>query len=491
MFVIPAIDIKDGKCVRLFQGDFNQVTTYSDDPVKTAQAFVGNKAQMLNIIDLDGAKSGAPVNKQLILEIIKAVTIPVQVGGGLRTYKDAKDYLGAGARRVILSTAAIKDAALVKRLIDDFGDDSIIIAADIKDGEFATDGWTKSGGKSIQASIRLLKNLGVTFVLVTDVSKDGSLTGPNFELVQQFINAGLQIIGAGGIATLSDIVELNKRGAYGAVVGKAVYEGSINIPEAQAAVTYTNNLAKRIIPCLDVKDGRVVKGTNFTDLRIVGDPVAIARRYDQSGADELVFLDIAATIEERKTFRRLVEQIAQAITIPFTVGGGIGSLEDIKVLLQAGADKVSIGSAAVLRPDFVLQAVNYFGSQCIVISVDAKKQEEDWQVYTKGGTEASGVGAVAFCKQMEKLGVGELLVNSLDRDGINSGFDLELLQAINECVNIPVIASSGGGSPQDFLDVFKKTGVDAALGASIFHYHDITPAELKTFLAHNNVGVRL
>jgi cyclase len=491
MFVIPAIDIKDGKCVRLFQGDFNQVTSYGDDPVKIAQAFVGNKAQMLNVIDLDGAKSGAPVNKQLILEIVKAVTIPVQVGGGIRTYEDARDYLDGGVRRVILSTAAIEDPALIKRLIDDFGTDSLIIAADIKNGEFATDGWTKSGGKSIQSSIELLINLGIKYVLVTDVSKDGSLTGPNFDLVQQFIDAGLQTMGAGGIATLSDVVEFNKCGAYGAVVGKAAYEGSVNIPEAQAAVTYTNNLAKRIIPCLDVKDGQVVKGTNFTDLRNVGDPVPIARQYDQSGADELVFLDIAATIEERKTFRSLVERIAEAITIPFTVGGGISSLEDVKAMLQAGADKVSIGSAAVLQPDFVQQAVDYFGAQCIVISVDAKKRGQSWRIYIKGGSQETDVDALDFCQQMEQFGVGELLVNSLDRDGMNIGFDLKLLRAITDRVNIPVIASSGGGSPQDFLDVFEKTGVDAALGASIFHYKDQTPAALKEFLAINNIGVRL
>ncbi len=490
MIVIPAIDIKNGKCVRLFQGDYDQVTTYNDDPLVVAQDFEKQGAQLLHIIDLDGAKAGAAVNKKLILTLAQAATVPLEVGGGIRSYETATEYLNNGVQRVLLSTAAIQNPTLVKQLIAEFGSQRIVIAVDIKHDQFATDGWTKSGGTSVDETIELLKSLAVSQVLVTDVAKDGTLSGPNFSLTQRFIVAGFQTICAGGVTTLADIEECNKRGAYGVVVGKAMYEGKIDLTEAQAAVTPRNSLAKRIIPCLDVKDGRVVKGTHFIDLKDVGDPVALAKKYAESGADELVFLDIAATLEERKTFCELVERIAKAIAIPFSVGGGVSSIEDIRGLLLAGADKVSIGSAAVLQPDLVCQAVDYFGSQCIVISVDVKQQGDSWQLYIKGGTQNTGLDALEFCRRMEQAGAGELLVNSLDRDGMNSGFDIALLQAVTERVNIPVIASSGGGTEADFLEVFNKTNVDAALGASIFHYKDLTPTELKSYLLTNKVRVR-
>lgn len=491
MIVIPAIDIIDGRCVRLVQGDFKKVTLYGNDPLEVAGQFAASGAQVLHIVDLDGAKAGRPVNRQLILSMAKNVGLPLQVGGGIRSYQTAKSYLENGIQSILLSTAAAENPKLIERLIKAFGDDRIIVAADIKNGRLAIDGWTKSSGKSVKATIALLKKLTVKKVLVTDVSKDGRLGGPNFALTKRFIDADFQTIASGGVSRLSDVEEFNKLGAWGAVVGKAAYEGRINLGRAQAAVGYRNSLAKRVIPCLDVKAGRVVKGINFKQLRDAGDPVELGRRYSRSGADELVFLDIAATLEERKTFRGLVEDIARAIDIPFTVGGGISSLDDIRQLLLAGADKVSLGTAAVVRPGLVRQAARYFGSQCIVISVDAKRREGAWEVYVKGGSQASGLDAISFCRRMERFGAGELLVNSLDRDGMNSGFDLALLQSITGSVGIPVIASSGGGSPQAFLDVFKNTTVDAALGASIFHYKHETPKRLKSFLAGNGVEVRL
>ncbi|MDA2921828.1 imidazole glycerol phosphate synthase subunit HisF [Patescibacteria group bacterium AH-259-L07] len=270
-----------------------------------------------------------------------------------------------------------------------------------------------------------------------------------------------------------------------------MYEGKIDLQKAQKRVAYRNNLTKRIIPCLDVKNGRVVKGTHFSDLRDAGDPIELGKRYCELGADELVFLDIAATLENRKTFCKLVLKIAKEINIPFTVGGGISSIEDITKLLNAGADKISIGSAAVKNSNFVKEAVEYFGSQCIVISVDAKRQNNGWRIYIKGGTEETDIDTIEFSKQMEQFGAGELLLNSLDRDGTKKGFDLELLKRISKSVNIPVIASSGAGSVQDFLDVFQNTNVDAALGASIFHYQEVSIMELKKFLSKNNVPIRV
>ncbi|MDO8593944.1 MAG: imidazole glycerol phosphate synthase subunit HisF [bacterium] len=252
-----------------------------------------------------------------------------------------------------------------------------------------------------------------------------------------------------------------------------------------------SNLTKRIIPCLDVKDGRVVKGVNFKNLIDAGDPVALGKFYSDEGADELVFLDITATLDNRKTLRNLVERIAREINIPFTVGGGIKSISDIRELLTVGADKISIGSVAVKNPAFVKEASEYFGSQCIVISVDAKKKDSSWEIYINGGRDATGVDAISFAKEMEKLGAGELLVNSLDRDGTKKGFDIDLLNSMCDAVNIPVIASSGAGSARDFVKVFNETNVDAALAASIFHKGNISVRDLKKVLQENNLQIRL
>lgn len=491
MLVIPAIDIINGKCVRLTQGNFDKSTIYSGNPVEVAKNFEKQGAKFLHIVDLDGAKSGFPVNSNTIFAIAKSVNIPLQVGGGIRSYNQAKKYLENGVKKIVLSTVAIEDPQLLEHLFKDFGSSRIAVSVDIKDGKIATRGWLKKENKTVADIISVLKRIGITSVIVTDSSKDGLLKGPNFDLAKEFINEGFSTTVAGGVSSLSNIEEFNKIGAFGVIVGKAIYERKIDMQKAQQAVVYRNELAKRIISCLDVKSGRVVKGTYFTNLRDAGDPVELGKRYCEQGADELVFLDIAATLEKRKTFRELVSKIAKEINIPFAVGGGISTIKDIRKLLNAGADKVSIGSAAVQNPDLIRKAAQYFGSQCIVISVDAKRKGKSWDTHIKGGTEATAIDAIEFAKQMERLGAGELLVNSLDRDGTKKGFDLELLKIITDSVNIPVIASSGAGSMQDFLDVFQKTKVDAALGASIFHYKEIDIRGLKKFLSDNNISIKL
>ena len=250
-------------------------------------------------------------------------------------------------------------------------------------------------------------------------------------------------------------------------------------------------LTKRIIPCLDIKDGKVVKGTHFTDLRDAGDPVGLAKKYSDMGADELAFLDITATIEKRKTLPELVKAIGKVINIPFTVGGGISSLEDVKALLLAGTDKISIGSAAVKNPKLVADIANECGSQAIVISLDAKKKDRGWTVFVNGGREDTGIDAIQFAKQMEGLGAGELLVNSLDRDGTKLGYDIELLRNIAEAVSIPVIASSGAGKKEDFLEVFQQGKVDAAIAASLFHFRELEIPDLKQYLFNNGIPIRL
>lgn len=250
-------------------------------------------------------------------------------------------------------------------------------------------------------------------------------------------------------------------------------------------------LSKRIIPCLDIKDGRVVKGVHFKDLADSGDPLELAMEYYEQGADELVLLDIAATIEERKNRVELVQAVAKQISIPFSVGGGVNSVEHVRELLNAGADKVSIGSAAVTDPEFVKRAVDQFGSQAIVVSIDPKKNGQKWEVYIKGGRENSGIDAVEFAQKMEEAGVGELLVNSLDMDGTGKGFDISLLSKTTSAVNVPVIASSGAGTIDHFVEVFQKTSVTAALGASVFHNGEFTIGEVKRRLKGASIEVRI
>ncbi len=249
--------------------------------------------------------------------------------------------------------------------------------------------------------------------------------------------------------------------------------------------------AKRIIPCLDVKDGRVVKGISFVNLRDAGDPVTQAKIYDDQGADELVFLDITASRENRGTLVKLVRSVAEVLTIPFTVGGGVSSTEDFYRLLRAGADKVSINTAAVLKPELVREASSIFGSQCVVVAIDAKRKGESWEVYIRGGTQPTGIDAIEWAKEVEEFGAGEILLTSIDRDGTKEGYDLELTRRVAEEVSIPVIASGGAGKMEHFLQVLTEGKADAALAASVFHFGEIMIPELKAYLRERGVEVRL
>lgn len=251
-------------------------------------------------------------------------------------------------------------------------------------------------------------------------------------------------------------------------------------------------LTKRIIPCLDVKEGRVVKGVQFVSLRDAGDPVELATFYNEQGADELVFLDISATHEGRETMEEVVRQTASTLSIPFTVGGGIRTLEDMKRMLRAGADKVSLNSAALKNPQIIKEGSDYFGAQCIVVAIDAKWSEDDqtWMVYTHGGRNRLPIEAIAWAKQAVALGAGELLVTSMDSDGEKKGFDLALMQAIRAEVNVPVIASGGAGNAEHFYEVLTSADSDAALAASIFHYKETSVAQVKDYLRQKGVSVR-
>jgi len=250
-------------------------------------------------------------------------------------------------------------------------------------------------------------------------------------------------------------------------------------------------LAKRIIPCLDIKDGKTVKGINFLNITDVGDPVELGALYAQQGADELVFLDITATNEKRKTLSELVTRIAKHINIPFTVGGGISSVEDVSVLLACGADKISVNTSAVRNPQLISDLANQFGSQCVVLAIDTKCIDGEWFVFLNGGRIPTDIKTVEWAKQAVALGAGEILLTSMNNDGTKDGFALDITRAVSEAVNVPVIASGGAGTMEHFITVFDEGKADAALAASIFHYKEIGIPELKTFLKENRVEVRV
>jgi imidazole glycerol-phosphate synthase subunit HisF len=250
-------------------------------------------------------------------------------------------------------------------------------------------------------------------------------------------------------------------------------------------------LAKRIIPCLDIRDGRTVKGINFESIRDAGDPVELGALYAQQGADELVFLDITATNEKRKTLSELVNRIAHHINIPFTVGGGIGSIEDVQVLLQNGADKISVNTAAFRKPRLIYDLAREFGSQCVVLAIDARQEDDgEWYVYLNGGKVKTETTCIDWARQAVGLGAGEILLTSMNHDGTKKGFALEITRRLSEQVSVPVIASGGGGKMEHFTDVFQQAGADAALAASIFHFKEIAIPELKGYLQKNGINIR-
>lgn len=250
-------------------------------------------------------------------------------------------------------------------------------------------------------------------------------------------------------------------------------------------------LKKRIIPCLDIKNGRTVKGINFVDIQDAGDPLELAKRYVDEGADELVFLDITATLENRKTLTELVTRIASEINIPFTVGGGINTLEDAKKIIDSGADKITLNSAAILRPELITEIAREFGNQCVVLAVDTKFVNDEWKVFRSGGTVSTELKTIDWAKKGAELGAGEILLTSMNNDGTKNGFAIDISKAVSEAVTIPVIASGGAGTMEHFAEVFNRTNVTAALAASVFHFGQIPIPQLKKYLQTQNIPVRI
>jgi cyclase len=390
---------------------------------------------------------------------------------------------------------------MVKRVITEYGPGRIVVSVDAKGGFVATKGWQNTSSERVETFLAKLFALGITTIIYTNTKRDGTLDGPDYQSIVEILKRPFRVIAAGGIRDIEDIRKLSDLGAYGVIVGKALYEKTLDLKEvvrlisapkiARETVRPARNVTKRIIACMDIAGGRVVKGTNFKNLQDAGDPVELGKRYSKDGVDELVFLDINATLEERSALYELVERVARNTNIPFTVGGGVKTIEDIKRLLDAGADKVSIGSAAIQNPDLITRAAQEFGSQCIVISVDPKRKGDSWEIHIKGGREATGIDAIEFVKDMAERGAGELLVNSLDKDGTKEGYDIELLERIAGAISIPVIASSGAGSYEDFLKALTVGKTDAVLAASLFHNGEVSIQELKTYLSGKGIAIRI
>ncbi len=477
--------------MRLIQGNYEFKTIYARNPIDVAKDFVLAGARFLHVIDLDGAKLGEPVNQDLIIKLCRSVDISIQVGGGIREIAVIKKYLNSGISRVILGTKAIKDPDFLKEALKLFGWDKIVVALDVKNGKLMVDGWLKSAHEDLEYCLLRLKAVGLKNVMVTDVLRDGTLGKPNFRLVREVHDFGFEVIAAGGITREEDLKTLEKN-SQAVVLGKALYEGKLDLGQLLFKSSVPgSSLTKRIIPCLDVKDGRVVKGVNFLNLKDAGDPVELAKFYANEGADELVFLDISASVEGRRTMIDIVGKVAKEIFIPFTVGGGVRNLRDITDLLNAGADKVAINTSAVLNPELITDAVKQFGSQCVMVAMDVKKIEDKWKVFMKGGRDETELEALEWAKKVEKLGAGEILLTSMDRDGTKDGFDLELLKIISTNLSIPVIASGGAGKMEDFRDVFQIGKADAALAASLFHFGEISIVKLKNFMNLSNIPTRL
>jgi len=486
VLVIPAIDLKDGEAVRLYKGDYNQKTVYSKEPSKLAKQFQDMGAEYLHIVDLDGAKDGKCTNYSAIKAIRESISIPIEVGGGIRDRTTVKVYLeDLKIDRVILGTVALNNPKFLKEMLQIYGPEKIVVGVDVKDGFVSVSGWLETSEIEYIEFIKSIEQIGIRYIVATDISKDGTLQGPNFEMYKCIKeNSNINFVVSGGIKDKQNILDINELDYYACIVGKAYYEGKVNIGGNQMS-------EKKIIPCLDTKDGKLVKGINFVDLVDIGDPIEYAKMYEEQGADEIVFLDITATNEERDTRKELIEKSASAINVPIAIGGGIRTIEDMRNILGCGASKVSINSAAVLNPDIIKQAAGEFGSQCIVIAIDSSRDEAgNFKVFIKGGKENTGIDLIEWAKKCEDLGAGEILLTSKDADGMKTGYDIEMTKVVVDNVSIPVTASGGCGSIQDIVDVFKKTNCSSALAASLFHYKEATVEEVKAELEKNAISVR-
>jgi cyclase len=491
MDVIPSIDLLRGNAVRLQHGDFAQVTTYGD-PEAVLDALDVPRGSRLHVVDLEGSRSGKPAEVEAVRRLAKR-DLRVQVGGGIRSVADARTWLDAGAEKVVVGTVAADAPEVLRAIVDAVGAERVVAAVDVRDGVVRVAGWERDARASLAEVLARVEALGIGEALVTDIRKDGALRGPSFELYRS-LRTRLRIIASGGVSTLSDVVSLARIGVD-CVIGKALLERRIDLREARARVAVPNAIPERIVPCLDVREGRVVKGVSFTNIRDAGDPVECAMRYEAEGADELVILDISATDAGRRTALDTVHRVAEALFIPLTVGGGVRTIEDFRALLRAGADRVAINTAAIRDPSLLSRCAQEFGVQAVVLSCDAKRMEDrhsclSFEAIVRSGKEGSGVDAIDWCKRAEELGAGEILLTSVDRDGTSLGYDVELLRAVSSVLRIGVIASGGAGKLEDFREAIEAGGARAVLAASLFHDRKLSIGEVKDYLESEGIPVR-
>ena len=487
--LIPAIDIIKGQCVRLTQGDYNARTIYNTNPVEVAKDIERRGFKRLHIVDLDGAKSHHIVNDNILREITQSTNLEVDFGGGIKTQEDIDKVFACGASKVTIGSVAICQPELFTKWLNLYGTHRIILGADVRNGKISINGWKDNSDINLIDFLEQYIRLGVYQILCTDISKDGMLSGPAFDLYAYIMQRypSLHLIASGGVSSSEDILRLASIGVPAVVFGKALYEGRID----EQKLFMPEGIAKRIIPCLDVRNGQTVKGTNFINLRNAGDPVELGKEYSIAGADELVYLDITATAEGRKTFTDMVTRVASEINIPFTVGGGINQLEDVERLLYAGADKVSINSAAIQRPQLINEIATKFGSQVCVCAIDAQYNGSQWICYTKGGRERTNLSLFDWAKEAQDRGAGEILFTSMNHDGVKDGFAIEALAKLSQSLTIPIIASGGAGKMSHFKDAFIEGKADAALAASVFHFGEISIPTLKQYLNSQHINVRL
>lgn len=490
MQLIPSLDLLNGRVVRLTHGEFASAKVYGE-PEAILDTLDVPRGARLHVVDLEASRRGHPIETDIVRRLARRDLI-VQVGGGIRSIEDARRWLDCGAERLVIGTVAANAPALLASLVETFGAERIVPAVDVRDGVVRIDGWERASQVSMHDVFARIETLGIPEALVTDISRDGALRGPSFSLYRELRRSTrVRIIASGGVSAVSDVVSLARLGnVTGCVIGKALLERRIDLAEARARVATPNAIPERVIPCLDVRDGRVVKGISFTNIRDAGDPVECAMRYESEGADELVMLDISATDRRASTAVDTVRRVAESIFVPLTVGGGVRTVEDFRAMLRAGADRVAINTAALRRPELIRECSEEFGVQAVVLSCDAKRVGERWLATMRSGKELTAVDAVEWCRRAEDLGAGEILLTSVDRDGTNRGFDIELLRAVTSILKIGVIASGGAGCVDDFRDAVESGGARAVLAASLFHDRVLTVGDVKRHLEAEGIPIR-